>query len=366
MSEFPPASRMQQMLSQSFGRSLLSLLVSIGLVIAAVFSNPLLYANAGLALGFAYYMGRGASAEDEVEGSDLEGKTVVVTGANTGIGFETAAKLALRGAHVVLACRNVEKGEAAAGRINAAVEEEGEGREVEGGKASFVRLDLGDLESVMECVDFVAREVGEVDILVCNAGIMFPPFATTAQGFESTWGVNHLGHFTLVTHLLPSMAPQGRVVVLSSSAHTMSDSPFPQSAAEYARTTSYGASKLSNLLFTRSLQAKLVETGSEITVYAVHPGVVSTELLRHVSILEAISAPFRFITCQTPEMGAQTSLFCALSPDARPGEYHADCAPCSSSAAGSDMDLADQLWAFSLDALIQSGIPLPPPPCSSN
>ena len=350
-------------MGQSFGRSVAGLLLAIGLGVAGYLTNPLLYANAGLALLFAYYMGRGASAEEEVGRANLAGKTVVVTGGNTGIGWETGAKLALRGAHVVLACRNVGKGEDAVGRIQALLSSSPSSSKVDGGKVSLVRLDLGDLDSVMEAVHQVVREVGEVDILVANAGIMFPPWGTTAQGFESTWGVNHLGHFAFITHLLPSMAPQGRVVVLSSSAHTMSDSPLPQSAGEYARTTSYGASKLANLLFTRSLQAKLESSGSTVTAYAVHPGVVSTELLRHVSFLEALSAPFRFITCQSPDMGAQTSLFCALSDNARPGEYHADCAPCSSSAAGCDMDLADSLWAFSLDALVQSGIPLPPPPC---
>ncbi|WP_258935355.1 oxidoreductase [Nesterenkonia pannonica] len=196
----------------------------------------------------------------------------MVTGANTGLGFETARALADHGAHVVLAVRNVDKGKAAAARIN--------------GDVSVQALDLSSLESVRAAAADLRAAHPAIDLLINNAGLMFPPRSTTADGFELQIGTNHLGHFALtgllLDHLLP--VPGSRIVTLSSNGHRFrgADIRFHdlQWEQKYSRVGAYAQSKLANLLFTYELQRRLEPSGTTVAV-AAHPGVSNTELMRH-------------------------------------------------------------------------------------
>lgn len=193
---------------------------------------------------------------------DLSGRTIVVTGANSGIGREAAAAFAGAGAHVVLAVRTVAKGEEAAATMS--------------GSTEVRALDLGDLASVRA---FAEGMDGEIDVLVNNAGLMGVPESRTADGFEMQIGVNHLGHFVLTNLLLPQVT--GRVVTVSSVAHRMgriSLDDLNWERRRYDRWRSYGQSKLANLLFTLELSRRLAEAGSDVRATAAHPGYAATHL----------------------------------------------------------------------------------------
>jgi NAD(P)-dependent dehydrogenase (short-subunit alcohol dehydrogenase family) len=196
---------------------------------------------------------------------DLTGQTAIVTGANSGIGRAAAAALANAGARVVLAVRDQRKGEAAAAAMPGATE---------------VRiLDLASLDSVR---GFAAAWQGQIDLLINNAGVMIPPLARTADGFELQFGTNHLGHFALTNLLLPSVT--GRVVTVSSGAHRSGAIDFDDLNWErkrYRPWAAYGQSKLANLLFTSELQRRLTEAGSPVKATAAHPGYVATNLQSH-------------------------------------------------------------------------------------
>ena len=198
---------------------------------------------------------------------DLAGKTVIVTGANSGIGHAAAAALATAGATVVLAVRDQAKGEAAAATITGVTE---------------VRpLDLARLDSVRA---FAASWQGGIDLLINNAGVMIPPLTRTADGFELQFGTNHLGHFALTNLLLPHVAATGRVVTVSSDAHRAGAIDFDDLNWErrrYRPWRAYGQSKLANLLFTGELQRRLTEAGSTVLATAAHPGYAATNLQSH-------------------------------------------------------------------------------------
>jgi NAD(P)-dependent dehydrogenase (short-subunit alcohol dehydrogenase family) len=204
-----------------------------------------------------------AFTTDHIPG--LAGKTVIVTGANSGIGHAAAAALASAGATVVLAVRDQAKGEAAAAAIPGATE---------------VRpLDLASLDSVRA---FAAAWQGDIDLLINNAGVMIPPLSRTADGFELQFGTNHLGHFALTNLLLPQIA--GRVVTVSSDAHRGGAIDFDDLNWErkrYRPWRAYGQSKLANLLFTSELQRRLTEAGSTVKATAAHPGYAATNLQSH-------------------------------------------------------------------------------------
>jgi NAD(P)-dependent dehydrogenase (short-subunit alcohol dehydrogenase family) len=203
---------------------------------------------------------------------DLTGRAALVTGANSGLGLQTALGLSRAGAVVTLACRNVDKAEVARQRIV---------REVPGSRPRVLQLDLADLESVRDAAETLLAEGGALDILVNNAGLMAVDEARTAQGFEMQYGVNHLGHFALTGRLLPMLeqAPAGRVVNVASMGHRAARGlPNPRLERPYDRWGSYFHSKLDNLLFTAALQRRLVDAGSSITAVAAHPGGSRTDL----------------------------------------------------------------------------------------
>lgn len=245
---------------------------------------------------------------------DQNGRIVIVTGANTGIGYETAKALARKGARVTLACRSREKGEDAAARIMA---------ESPSGGAVYARLDLADLESVRAFTEAFIGSNERLDLLINNAGVMVPPESKTAQGFELQFGVNHLAHFALTQHLLDLLrATQGaRVVNVSSIAHKQGAMDFEDlnfTDRKYRPWQAYGQSKLANLLFTFELQRRLEDERTSVIAVAAHPGWTGTDLQRHSGLAGFLNP---FLAMPTPQ-GALPTLRAATDPEVKGGEYY--------------------------------------------
>ncbi|NJN74040.1 MAG: SDR family oxidoreductase [Limnothrix sp. RL_2_0] len=250
--------------------------------------------------------------------SSQQGKMAIVTGANTGLGFETALGLAKVDATVILACRNLEKAEAAKTEILTKVPD---------AKLEVMQLDLASLSSVREFSAQYREKYAHLDLLINNAGIMFPPYSKTEDGFESQIGVNHLGHF-LLTALLIDLMPDNsdsRIVSLSSNAHKFGKINFDdlQSEQKYSSTAAYGQSKLACLMFADELDRKLKASDKNILSVAAHPGVAQTELSRHmpgfmVTLIRWTIAPF--ITHPVDEAALPT-LLAALGSEVKGGDY---------------------------------------------
>jgi len=247
---------------------------------------------------------------------DQTGRTAVITGANTGLGYQTAVALAAKGARVVLAVRNEEKGKAAADGITKASPR---------ASVAIQKLDLGSLESVRAGADGLRSRYDAIDLLINNAGVMSPPKSVTEDGFELQFGTNHLGHFALTGLLLDRLlpVPGSRIVTVSSQGHRY---PAPvrfddlQWDRRYNRIAAYGQSKLANLLFTYELQRRLV--GTNTIAVASHPGGSRTELTRYTPLwMRAITAPFELIS-QSASQGALPSLRAATDPDVQGGQYY--------------------------------------------
>ena len=242
---------------------------------------------------------------------DQSGKCFIVTGANTGIGFEAAKVLAGKGARVLLACRDAGKAAEAISRIG-------------GGDVVHLPLDLADLASVRRAAEIAAQEP-RLDVLLNNAGVMLPPLIRTAQGFELQWGVNHLGPFALTALLLPKLAETAgsRVVVTASLAHRSGDIQWDDLNAEqeYKRGSRYSDSKLANILYFAELDRRLRAAGSPVTAIGCHPGVAATELMRHAGPFRIFMSLFG-IFLNTAAMGAWPTLQAACDPAARPGGYY--------------------------------------------
>lgn len=247
---------------------------------------------------------------------DQSGRTAVVTGANTGLGLETAKALAAKGAHVVLAVRNLDKGAAAAEWIS---------RSVPAADLELQRLDLGSLASVRDAADELRAKHDTIDLLINNAGVMTPPKETTADGFELQFGTNHLGHFALTGLLLDRLLPVAgsRIVTVSSIGHRFSrgirfdDLQWERS---YNRLQAYGQSKLANLLFTYELQRRLI--GQRTSALAAHPGGSDTELARHLPNAFQRAVPLLRPLFQEAAMGALPTLRAATDPSALGGQYY--------------------------------------------
>jgi NAD(P)-dependent dehydrogenase (short-subunit alcohol dehydrogenase family) len=251
---------------------------------------------------------------------DQGGRTAVVTGANSGIGFQTAQELAARGAAVVLACRDESKGHDAAQRISAAVP---------GAFVDVVGLDLASLASVRGAAERLRARYPRLDLLVNNAGLMMPPFGRTQDGFELQIGTNHLGHFALTGLLLDRLlaAPGSRIVTVSSFGHRpgridLDDLSFDH--RRYRPSTAYGQSKLANIMFTYELQRRLAEAGSKTIALAVEPGAVPTELQRHATGPTRLIGDFLVRLLGQPDAaaGALSTLRAATDPAGKGGEYY--------------------------------------------
>ncbi|MFF6878126.1 SDR family NAD(P)-dependent oxidoreductase [Streptomyces sp. NPDC012474] len=244
---------------------------------------------------------------------EQKGRVAVVTGANTGLGFETARALAEHGATVVLAVRDVEKGRQAAARIS--------------GDVTVQELDLTSLESVRAVAADLHGTHRGIDLLINNAGVMYPPKQTTRDGFELQFGTNHLGHFAFTGLVLDLLLPvQGsRVVTVSSLAHRARAAiQFDdlQSERDYSRVAAYGQSKLANLMFTYELQRRLGSLSTTISV-AAHPGLANTDLVRNIPPAMRVIAPvIGPLMSQKPEMGALPTLRAATDPAVRGGQYY--------------------------------------------
>ena len=289
--------------------------------------------------------------EDNVP--DQTGRTAVVTGANTGLGFETARVLAERGASVVLAVRNTDKGEQAASAIR---------DKATTGEISVLPLDLGSLESVKTAAAELHNLVDQVDLLINNAGVMYPPKQTTADGFELQFGTNHLGHFAWTAQTLDLVLPveNSRVVTVSSIAHKMKAKiafdDLQWESREYDRIAACGQSKLANLMFGYELQRRLQQQTNTVSV-AAHPGMSNTELMRHLpqglmKTTKAVAPVF----LQSPELGALPSLRAATDPAVLGGQYYGPAGPgeikghpevVASTPQSYNQDIQSRLWEVS-------------------
>ncbi|WP_105971791.1 oxidoreductase [Streptomyces geranii] len=251
---------------------------------------------------------------------DQSGRTAVVTGANSGLGYVTARELARKGARVVLACRSEARGDEAVGRLLA---------EVPDAIAEFWRLDLGDLGSVREFATVLPYE--RIDLLVNNAGVMALPYGTTADGFETQFGVNHLGHFALTGLLFPALSgtPGARIVNLSSGTHAFANIDIDDlnSERDYRRWIAYGRSKTANLLFTHELARRLAAVGSGVVAAAAHPGYAATNLQTAAPKIQGRRGAERFMEignryfAQSADAGALPSLYAATAPGVLPDAF---------------------------------------------
>lgn len=275
----------------------------------------------------------------------LDGKTVIVTGANVGIGKETAIDMLKRGATVVIACRSRSRGESALFDI----------KKQSGNDRVFLRLlDLASLKSVRDFTRCFSRDFAELHILINNAGVFWCPYAKTEDGFEMHMGVNHLGHFALTNLLLPMMVKTGtaRIVNVSARGHYIGAINFDDIFSEksYSFNNAYCNSKLANLLFTKELHRKLQDTN--VTSYSLHPGVIiKTDICRHIKSKILLSA-FDILSpllMKSVVQGAQTSIYCAVEDgiEKYSGLYFSDCAVTKSSKVSHDEGIAKKLWELS-------------------
>jgi NAD(P)-dependent dehydrogenase (short-subunit alcohol dehydrogenase family) len=278
---------------------------------------------------------------------DQTGKIAIVTGANSGIGYETARALACKGARVILACRTKEKGVKAVRQIT---------QEYPAAQAELIQLDLSDLASVRRFVEEFANRYDRLDLLINNAGIMAVPFGKTADGFESQFGTNHLGHFALTGLLLDFIihTPQARVITVSSGGHRFGAIAFDNLNGEkgYDRTGAYAQTKLANLLFTYELQRRFEGAGLDTIAVAAHPGWTATNLQAHWRMVRVLN-PF---LAQKPKMGALPTLYAATAPLVEGGDYFGPDGwqemrgyptKVSSSDRSHDAAVAARLWAVS-------------------
>ena len=279
---------------------------------------------------------------------DQTGRVAIVTGANSGIGFETTKALAAKGATVVMACRNLDKAHNAAADIRESVPD---------ASLEILELDLADLHRVRDFVAAFKEAFDRLDLLINNAGVMVPPYGKTANGFELQFGANHLGHFALTGYLMDALqeTPGSRVVTVSSGAHRMAKMDFKNLQAEkgYKPWEAYGRSKLANLLFTFELQRRLEDARIDAIAVAAHPGGTKTNLQSNMS---AFVRPLMNLMMQDAAMGALPTLYAATAPDVKGGDYYGPDGfqemrgypeKVASSKESKDVGVARQLWVES-------------------
>lgn len=302
--------------------------------------------------------GHDSTTDDVLAGIDLAGRIAVVTGASAGLGVETARALAAHGAAVTMAVRDLVKGAAALEQVRAAVPD---------AALDLRQLDLAELDSVRAFASSFLDDHDALHLLICNAGVMACPQGTTADGFETQFGTNHLGHFLLIQLLTPALLAAGgaRVVCLSSAGHRLGDVDLDDPNWErtpYDPWQAYGRSKTANVLCAVGVDQRLRDQG--VRAFAVHPGVIMTELSRHLTeetfaALQATRPPGYKMAFKTIPQGAATTVYAATSPDldGLGGRYLEDCHlaevtddPTSSSGVrpyAIDPARADALWALS-------------------
>merc|ERR1719367_259462 len=289
----------------------------------------------------------------------LDGKTVVITGSNTGIGRTTALDMSRRGAKVVMLCRDMEKAEKAAEEI----------REATKGEVIVHKLDLADLASVRECAEQLGNSLEKIDILINNAGIMACPKMKTKDGFEMQFGTNHLGHFLLTELLMPLLHTSSasgftpRIIIVSSIQHekgyiNWADVQFEKDPEKYKGFTAYNQSKLANVMHAKALARKHKTEG--IKVYVLHPGVIGTDIVRNMQenmkVLNTLYSWFgwlyRFVV-KTPYNGAQTTIYCALEKrlEEKSGMYFSDCNEKEPNPVSKKVEEQEKLWRLSEKAV---------------
>lgn len=313
-----------------------------------------------------------STTAEVLEGIDLAGATVLVTGANSGLGLETARALGAAGAKLVITTRDPDKSAEALATLRAAVP---------GATFEAIEMDLGSLASVRAAADAVLERYPRLDVVVGNAGVMNTPFGRTEDGFETQFGVDHLGHFVFYNRIAPSLvaAAPARIVMLSSGAHFQSDIRWDDvnwERTEYDKFLAYGQAKTANMLCAVAMNARLEPQG--VKAFSVHPGVIETNLGRYMSQEDRAELIARMIErmggdrsavkdmdlsslpifVKSVEQGAATSCWAATAPqlDQHGGRYLADCAvapvveayqPHGCMAYGLDPDAAERLWALS-------------------
>ncbi len=284
--------------------------------------------------GFGY----GTTAEQVTKGMSLAGETMLVTGCNSGLGLETMRVLALRGARVVGAARTIEKARSACASVT--------------GQTVPLECELSDPVSVRACVATIEAEGIRLDAMICNAGIMGLPKLERVHGYEAQFFTNHIGHFILVTGLLGQLTDTGRVVVLSSTAHTRAtDGGIEFDNLDGGKGCGpwrfYGQSKFANLLFAKELARRLA--GTRQTANAVHPGVIRTNLIRHNRAMNLAAAVVSPLFLKTVAQGAATQVYVATNPRLAnvSGEYFADCDVATPRADAMSAATAKQLWEVS-------------------
>ena len=281
------------------------------------------------------------------------GRVIVITGANSGIGYESAVALARKGARVVMACRSLDKAEQARADLL---------KRAPGASVDILHLDLGNLKSVRSFATTFNASYDRLDVLMNNAGIMIPPYGKTADGFETQFGTNHLGHFALTALLLPKLleTPKSRVAITSSGAYLMGGNIHfddLQSEKHYSPWSAYSQSKLANILFMEELQRKLTAAHADVISVASHPGFARTNLQNHTRglgglLMNSLLAP---IMSQSAELGATYQLYAATAPDVRGGEFYGpgfllmkgEVARTEVNGRGKDAALAARLWQVS-------------------
>jgi WW domain-containing oxidoreductase len=283
--------------------------------------------------GFGY----ASTADSVTRGLDLHEKTFLLTGCNSGLGRETLRVLAARGARMIATARSLDKASRACAEVS--------------GTTLPLQCDLGDPASVKACVAQIKADGLRLDAIICNAGIMALPQLEQLHGYEKQFFTNHIGHFALVTGLLPELTAQGRVVMVSSDAHRRAPRAgieFDNLSGErgYRPWTAYGQSKLANLLFARELSRRL--PGPHQTANALHPGVIATNLTRSLPVVDLAMRVLTPLALKSIPQGAATQCYLATHPALSiNGEYFSHCNVARSSRQGRDRELAARLWETS-------------------
>lgn len=283
-----------------------------------------------------------STADEVLSTITLKGKDVVVTGANTGIGFEAARALAASGANVIFACRSPQKGIEA---VNQAKKRHPHCN------AEFAELDLSSFESIQQFCN--SLKIEKIDILLNNAGLMLPQYATTREGIEMTVGVSHFGHFLLTTTLLHLLLAtnESRVVMVSSESHRfprkLDFDNFPMNETTFKMWSAYGQAKLCNLLFANELQRRYGDKG--LTACSIHPGNAVTTNIGHDSFLTSLGIKLISPFTKSPNQGAATSVFCAAyeTKENIAGKYFSHCKVSRNSSESKNPEVAKRLWGLS-------------------